>query len=1044
MANGVWVFYFSAEGGSVLRRKRCDVKNTASSGQQADVGKEKLDPSDLPGGLASGGEMGKRIASKDWSATPLGSIDLWSQSLKTTLSICLGSKFPMFVWWGQDLTVFYNDAYSIIAGPEKHPKYLGAPARECWAEIWNVVGPLTEHVFATGSATWAEDMPLFIIRRGYLEETYFTFSYSPARDESGAVGGVFCAVQETTERVLGERRLKVLRELGTGEVKSAEAVGEAAARALMGNIKDVPFALLYLTKADGKSASLVGASGIKAGARAAPQTIDLSLPTEGSWPIARVFKSKKSERIDGLRSLFPGDMPKVPYEEMPDSAQLIPFELAGLDTPAGFVILGISSRLLFNDSYQGFFNLIVKQIMIHISNVRAIEEAKKRVEVLAEIDRAKTAFFSNVSHEFRTPLTLILGPLEGLLAGGKGTLAPPVQQEAEVIHRNALRLLKLVNTLLDFSRIEAGHIQSVYEPTDLASLTKDLASTFRSAVEKAEMKLVVDCPTLSELVFVDREMWEKIVLNLLSNAFKHTFKGEIRISLKKTSANTSELSVSDTGIGIAEHELPKLFERFHRVQGAQARTHEGTGIGLALVQELAKLHGGSVGVKSVLGKGSTFTVCIPLGASHLPQDCLSKEEKPLVSTATRAEAFVEEALQWIPNSVTADGPADTTYESSHLPKKRIVLADDNADMLDYVRKLLASRYEVITVSDGKKALETIQTHRPDLLISDIMMPVMNGIELLKTIRADSSLNALPVIFLSARAGEEEKISGLETGADDYLIKPFSANELLARVGTQIKLADIRRHFKQDLAKKVAELEKVNLELDSFVYTASHDLRSPLRAVSSFAGFLEEDYKDQLDATGRDHLLEIRKGVERMTRLIDDLLTLSRISRVQNPHENVEMNQLVEQAKDRVGFNFKEKAAEIHIQSKLPIVYCDRIKIKEVFVNLLDNAVKFSSKNNHVPKIEVGYQETKDEHEFYVADNGIGIEPRFHAEIFGLFKRLHTQEEYDGTGAGLNIVKRIIEDHKGRVWVESELGKTAKFIFTIPKHLKEVDQSTHGR
>ncbi len=246
----------------------------------------------------------------------------------------------------------------------------------------------------------------------------------------------------------------------------------------------------------------------------------------------------------------------------------------------------------------------------------------------------------------------------------------------------------------------------------------------------------------------------------------------------------------------------------------------------------------------------------------------------------------------------------------------------------------------------------------------------------------------------------------------------------------------RKRAEEKVVEEKKKLEKVNLELDSFVYTASHDLRAPLRAISSFASFLEEDYKDRLDEAGRDHLLEIRKGVGRMTRIIDDLLTLSRMSRVQNPYENVDMNQLVEDAEGRIKFNFKEKSAEFRIQPKLPTVYCDRIKVEEVFVNLLDNAAKFSSKNNRVPKVELGYRETKDEHQFHVADNGIGIELRFHAQIFGLFKRLHTQEEYEGTGAGLSIVKRIIEDHKGRIWVESELGKGAKFIFTIPKNLEK--------
>ena len=233
-----------------------------------------------------------------------------------------------------------------------------------------------------------------------------------------------------------------------------------------------------------------------------------------------------------------------------------------------------------------------------IANARAYEEERKRAEALAEIDRAKTAFFSNVSHEFRTPLTLMLGPLEDeLRENSKG------RERIEIAHRNSLRLLKLVNTLLDFAQIEAGRIEAVYEPTDLAAATAELASVFRSAIEKAGLRLVVDCPPLPEEMYVDREMWEKIVLNLLSNAFKFTFEGEIKVSLRLCRERV-ELSVSDTGAGIPAAELSHIFERFHRVRGTDSRTHEGTGIGLSLVQELARIHGGGVQVRSVEGQGA--------------------------------------------------------------------------------------------------------------------------------------------------------------------------------------------------------------------------------------------------------------------------------------------------------------------------------------------------------------------------------------------------------------------------------------------------------
>ncbi len=431
-------------------------------------------------------------------------------------------------------------------------------------------------------------------------------------------------------------------------------------------------------------------------------------------------------------------------------------------------------------------------------------EERKRAEALAELDRAKTTFFSNVSHELRTPLTLLLGPLEEIAT------KPEVAEQAEsralltVAQRNGQRLLKLVNTLLDFSRLEAGRTQASYEPVDLAAYTAELASGFRSAIEKAGMRLIIDCPPLPEPVFVDRDMWEKIVLNLISNAFKYTLEGEIRVSVRAANG-TATLSVQDTGVGIPAAELPNLFKRFHRVEGVQSRTHEGTGIGLALVQELAKLHGGNVEVASVFGKGSTFTITLPLGHAHLPAEHLGGE-RTLASTAVGLTPFLEESLHWLPDAHQVNGAANGAVASSTAPpslsapqphrdgapKNRIVLADDNADMRAYIQRLLRPEYEVVAVTDGQEALRVIAEKRPDLVLTDVMMPNLDGFGLLKALRENTRTAELPVIMLSARAGEEARVEGLHSGADDYLIKPFSARELLARVKGTLSLTQVRR------------------------------------------------------------------------------------------------------------------------------------------------------------------------------------------------------------------------------------------------------------
>ncbi|HKC89429.1 MAG TPA: PAS domain S-box protein, partial [Blastocatellia bacterium] len=336
---------------------------------------------------------------------------------------------------------------------------------------------------------------------------------------------------------------------------------------------------------------------------------------------------------------------------------------------------------------------------------------------------------------------------------------------------------------------------------------------FRSAIERAGMSLIIDCPPLYRDTYVDREMWEKIVLNLLSNAFKFTFEGQIEVGLKPAGESV-ELTVRDTGVGIAAKELPQLFERFHRVADARGRTYEGSGIGLALVQELVKLHGGTVRVESEPGVGSAFIVSIPFGLAHLPAESVKTydgNERAQTAIATSARAFVEEALRWLPNeaesrtdgetrSVDAMDAALPSFPSTlpSIPQARILLADDNSDMREYVRRLLATNYEVEAVADGEAALQAARERPPDLVLSDVMMPKLDGFGLLKALREDERLAAIPVILLSARAGEEARVEWMEAGADDYLIKPFSARELLARVRAYLEMTRLRREAEMAL------------------------------------------------------------------------------------------------------------------------------------------------------------------------------------------------------------------------------------------------------
>lgn len=417
---------------------------------------------------------------------------------------------------------------------------------------------------------------------------------------------------------------------------------------------------------------------------------------------------------------------------------------------------------------------------------------------LKELDRLKTEFFSNISHEFRTPLTLMLAPTEELLANHEMLGKERISANLEIVHRNTLRLLKLVNNLLDFSRIEAGRAKASYESTDIASLTADLASNFSSASELSDVQFIVDCPPMNDCVDVDREMWEKIVLNLLSNAFKFTHKGSITISMH-VEQGKAVLRVKDTGIGIPKEALPHLFERFYRVENAYGRSYEGTGIGLSLVKELVKLQGGSIDVDSKLGEGTSFIIKMPL--NHKASECSIQEYR---STNYHAKNYIAEAKRW-----SNDTPKNTTPPIAETTKGYIVVADDNADMREFIGRLLNNAgYTVSLATDGLNAWEICQQKLPDLLISDVMMPRMNGFDLLKKIRSAEYTYTLPIILLSARAGNTDKAQGLTFGADDYLSKPFHSGELIARVDGAVKLGRYRKQAHEQLLAQTNHIAKV--------------------------------------------------------------------------------------------------------------------------------------------------------------------------------------------------------------------------------------------
>jgi signal transduction histidine kinase len=986
----------------------------------------------------------------------------------------LDSRYAIWIGWGPELTFLYNDAYRSMTLGKKHPWALGQPARVVWAEAWQDLSPRVDDVVQRGKATYDERLLLFLERSGYKEETYHTFSYSPVPDDQGNVGGLLCIVTEETERYIAERRLKVLRELAArvANTRSESDLYQAICECLAANQHDLPFSMLYIADPETQVAKLACSTVIHEGHPAAPAGLEIHR-SDRAWPIHQVFERAQPVMLQGLAGRF-DDLPTGAWDIAPHTALLTPISQQGQSQPAGVLIIGANPYRPMDDAYRGFIGLLAGQIAAGLADVRAYEEERKRAEALAEIDRAKTVFFSNVSHEFRTPLTLILTPLEGLLARESAARSLTAsREEVELIHRNALRLLRLVNTLLDFSRIESGRVHASFEAVDLSTYTAELASSFRSAMERAGLKYVVECDPLPEPVYIDRDMWEKIVLNLLSNAFKYTLKGEVAISVKASpDRGHAVVTVRDTGTGIPSEELPRLFERFHRIEGQPGRTQEGTGIGLALVQELVRVHGGSVQVESEVGKGSVFSVSIPFGTRHLATDRIGSGSS-MVPTSLRAQAFVEEAMRWLPGGAEAELTVDKDLASAPIEatpaqeRELVLVVDDNSDMRDYIRRLLGLRYEVVTATNGLEALELIRQRRPALILSDVMMPRLDGLGLLREIRNDAELRDLPVILLSARAGEEASIEGLDSGADDYLIKPFSARELIARVQATLNLARRRREvadalreinetLEQRVAEEIAERMKAQEAIrqgqrmetiGQLTGGVAHDFNNLLQVISGNLYVLQQ--RLATNKFSREDLTNLTegaiRGAKRAATLTQRLLAFSR--RQPLDPKPVDVNRLVSGMSELLRRTLGESIAiETVLAGGLWRISVDASELENALLNLAVNArdamrdggrLTIETANSYIDESYAASSEELNPGQYVmiaVSDSGTGMTEEVIARAFEPF--FTTKDAGQGTGLGLSHVYGFVKQSGGHVKIYSEQGEGTTVKVYLPRLLEE--------
>jgi signal transduction histidine kinase len=710
---------------------------------------------------------------------------------------------------------------------------------------------------------------------------------------------------------------------------------------------------------------------------------------------------------------------------------------------------------------------------------------------LAELDIAKTEFFSNISHEFRTPLTLILATLQDELAESAAAASEPTARGArlEMAYRNCLRLLKLVNSLLDFARIEAGRVQALYEPTDLALLTGELASHFTSAAERAGLELTIDCSPLPEPVYVDREMWEKIVLNLLSNAFKHTFRGGITVRLSGLEGGGARLCVEDSGVGIPAEELPKLFERFHRVKGAASRTHEGTGIGLSLVRELVQLHTGDVRIESEVGKGSRFFVTLKGGSAHLPAEKVRREDSSsagfdasaddagaagdrpdAVAGAQSAPAYVQEALHWLPSAeANAAGPGSGTHsaeeeavtraaakESGSPARARVLLADDNSDMRRYIGRILGEFYDVVAVADGQAALEAARAAQPDLILSDIMMPRLDGFGLVKALRADERTRTLPVILVSARAGEESAVESLDAGADDYLVKPFSARELLARVRTHVDMARLRREWESELSRRVEErtaelrraqqaaLQQERLSaLGQMASGIAHDINNAISPVALYVeSLLESD--QTLSSRARQYLPIVLRSIDDVASTVARMREFYRAREPQVVLLPADLNSVVQQVVDLTRARWSDMPLQrgivisvaTELDPELPAASGIESEIREALTNLIFNAVDAMPEGGTLTLRTAVVDGSRVCVE--VGDTGVGMDAVTRQRCLEPF---FTTKGERGTGLGLAMVYGFVQRHGAEIQIESApgLGTKIRVLFPVPLESEQVVQ-----
>ncbi|MGS0686755.1 ATP-binding protein [Nakamurella sp. GG22] len=752
------------------------------------------------------GEMAGLLSARDWSSTPLGPVSGWSPVLRMMVPTMLRSGFPTVINWGPEMVALYNDAYVPLLG-RKHPQAVGQSTKDTWPEAWEWVAPRLDQVLRGGRTVQFDNQAQILERNGYPEECYFTFSQSPIIDVDGTIGGIFTVATETTATILSERRMRIVRELGglsmAGIAQGGHAPGQLgesslpmaleAALEILGTAREsLPFAVAFSAAPDGAADRPTAPAAPVAHYGLVPEAVSAAdAPWFAEWTAAaaRVIGSGNPEVMTGVRARVLGVVEPGPLGPLtPDSAVMMPLTVSGRARPVGAVLFGLNPYRILDGEYQAFLSLVVRQIRIVLTDALAHDSERHRLRALADLDAAKTEFFQNVSHELRTPLTLLLSPLRDMLQSVDGDDRPGAhsvdhhtvgqhtvdRDDLQAAVRAAERLTVMVDALLDFSDARAGVRTAEHRPTDLTVPTAEATSMFRSTAERAGLRFGVCLPERPVVAVVDAPMWATVVTNLVSNAVKYTRDGAVDVRLHTAGAD-AVLTVTDTGVGISAEQRAKVFERFYRASPQQGTP--GAGIGLALVVDLVRALHGRVDLQSEPGAGTTVTVTVPLAAEPV-------------------------SIADVPGSGSPSAAPDAP---------RVLVVEDDADLRRYLTRLLTrDGWAVTAVADAETALALAVSHTdgpPALVLTDVMLPGRSGLQLVSDLRATPATCRLPVIVVTGRGGPDAAEEGLTAGADDYITKPFSSPELLARVRANHELHQLREGAIGDAQAKAEQIRR---------------------------------------------------------------------------------------------------------------------------------------------------------------------------------------------------------------------------------------------